>query len=679
MNIYQKINKMRQKNYSLAEKVKKARLFLIKKIPYKPVLLIAGLLATLWFLIRVIPKPSRAGYPCMRAAAPLMSGFVLYILSFTSAFAAFRKSRALFQKRSYSAAVLLVAVGLVSAGMFFVFHTQKPGFAQPAIMNEPPDGANNPMGEGLGIFPGRVVWAWNPEATNVSCDNTPGNSFWDYKNNDTLIIRGMVEESIAELTGTISLKAAWDSIFTFHNRKKNVGNRSYESDETIFIKINQGTASWLLTAQEKANGFALPSSGNITPSWRANHFATTETGPFVVLNILRQLVNIAGVPQSNIYIGDPMAHIYHHNFSVWHNEFPNVNYADKTTENHNRTYILPSIAPAMKYSDEGDVLNETEESYFEEMEEADYLINVACLKSHIRAGITLCTKNHFGSISRSGAGHLHPSLVSTSDNGLDQSNTGYNKYRVMVDIMGHKNLGANTMLFVVEGLFGGSESEVRPPRKWNMEPFNGHWSSSVFMSLDQVALESVCYDFLRTEFNGENQPEAYPNWLGVDDHLHQAAEPENWPEGFEYNPDGEGVLKSLGVHEHWNNPQDKQYSKNLGTGSGIELKQVSGKLVSSPNLAKSNSTSMHLYPNPFKNELTVSLNLDESSEITLEIYSSNGKLIKQLKNETFPTGKQEIRINASEHHMQPGMYIISLSGTTTNGFFRETKKVQRIK
>jgi hypothetical protein len=670
---------MNHTNFSLADKIKKARLYLLEKVPYKPVLIIAGFLATLWFLIRVIPKPSRAGYPCMRAAAPLMSGFVLYILSFTSAFTAFRKSRALFQKRNYSAAVLLVMVGLVSAGMFFVFHTQKPGFAQPAIMNEPPDGANNPMGQGLGIFPGRVVWAWNPEATNASCDNTPGNSFWDYKNNDTLIIRGMVEESIAGLTGTTSLKAGWDSVFTFHNRKKNAVNRGYQTGETIFIKINQGTASWLLTAQEKANGFVLPSSGNITPSWRANHFATTETGPFVVLNILRQLVNVAGVPQSNIYIGDPMAHIYHHNFSVWYNEFPNVNYADKTTEDHNRTYMLPAIAPAMEYSDKGDVLNETEESYFEEMEDADYMINVACLKSHVRAGITLCTKNHFGSITRSGAGHLHPSLVSTTDNGLDQSNTGYKKYRAMVDIMGHKNLGANTMLFIVEGLYGGSESEVKPPRKWNMEPFNGHWSSSIFMSLDQVALESVCYDFLRTEFNGVNQPEAYPNWLGVDDYLHQAANPVNWPDGFEYNPDGTGILKSLGVHEHWNNAQEKQYSRNLGTGSGIELNQVSGKMVSAPKPVKGHSVSMSTYPNPFTNELTVSFNLKEAGEIILEIYGSDGKLMNQPISEFLPTGKQEIRLMANDYNLQPGFYIVSLWGKTTSGSFRETQKIQMVK
>ena len=34
---------------------------------------------------------------------------------------------------------------------------------------------------------------------------------------------------------------------------------------------------------------------------------------------------------------------------------------------------------------------------------------------------------------------------------------------------------------------------------------------------------------------------------------------------------GSKPLASLGVHEHWNNPADRQYSRNLGTGDGIEL------------------------------------------------------------------------------------------------------------
>lgn len=39
-----------------------------------------GLGALVWFLVRVIPKPSRATYPCQRAAFPIASGFVIYLL-----------------------------------------------------------------------------------------------------------------------------------------------------------------------------------------------------------------------------------------------------------------------------------------------------------------------------------------------------------------------------------------------------------------------------------------------------------------------------------------------------------------------------------------------------------------------------------------------------------------------
>jgi hypothetical protein len=33
-------------------------------------------------------------------------------------------------------------------------------------------------------------------------------------------------------------------------------------------------------------------------------------------------------------------------------------------------------------------------------------------------------------------------------------------------------------------------------------------------------------------------------------------------------------LASLGVHEHWNDPKAKKYSRNLGSGKGIELVAV---------------------------------------------------------------------------------------------------------
>jgi hypothetical protein len=54
---------------------------------------LAGVGAFIWFLIRVIPKPSRASYPCMRVAAPMASTFVIWVLGLGSSMLLFRKAR----------------------------------------------------------------------------------------------------------------------------------------------------------------------------------------------------------------------------------------------------------------------------------------------------------------------------------------------------------------------------------------------------------------------------------------------------------------------------------------------------------------------------------------------------------------------------------------------------------
>jgi hypothetical protein len=99
-----------------------------------------------------------------------------------------------------------------------------------------------------------------------------------------------------------------------------------------------------------------------------------------------------------------------------------------------------------------------------------------------------------------------------------------------------------------------------------MAPFNGDWPSSVFVSQDPVAIDSVCYDFLWAEWDD------YPHYDGADDYLHEAALADGPPSGTFYDPNKDGIgLASLGVHEHWDNSWYKQYSRNLGTGDGIEL------------------------------------------------------------------------------------------------------------
>ena len=55
--------------------------------------------------------------------------------------------------------------------------------------------------------------------------------------------------------------------------------------------------------------------------------------------------------------------------------------------------------------------------------------------------------------------------------------------------------------------------------------------------------------------------------------------------GTFYDLDGDRTtLQRLGVHEHWNNPMDKQYSQNLGKNKGIELASLTAKPKETPGI-----------------------------------------------------------------------------------------------
>jgi hypothetical protein len=52
-----------------------------------------GILALAWFLVRVLPKPSRATYPCMQAAGLTIFQIWVMISSFAASTFAFRSNR----------------------------------------------------------------------------------------------------------------------------------------------------------------------------------------------------------------------------------------------------------------------------------------------------------------------------------------------------------------------------------------------------------------------------------------------------------------------------------------------------------------------------------------------------------------------------------------------------------
>jgi hypothetical protein len=115
-------------------------------------------------------------------------------------------------------------------------------------------------------------------------------------------------------------------------------------------------------------------------------------------------------------------------------------------------------------------------------------------------------------------------------------------------------------------------AKVTSGSRWQSPPFNGHWTSSLFVSQDGVAIDSVGLDFLRAE---PALASFLPPGSTADNYLHEAALADRPPSGTRYAPNGDGVgLTSLGVHEHWNNAADKRYSRNLSTGNGIELVRI---------------------------------------------------------------------------------------------------------
>jgi hypothetical protein len=594
-----------------------------------------------------------------------------------------RLARRNFRNSRYVAGTVLFIAAVLLAGICMTSNpgSARAGTTQPMVVHPP----NQPMGEGLGLKPGRVVWAWDADATNENCTNAGDDAYFYPQNNDQTVIDRMLSEILKSLTGETSDSLAWAAMFRYMNDKKyGEPEWDYVEYEDIFIKTN-ATSTW---------GYPSGTYIKFDFSVRSSSSYIAETNPHVVLAVLRQLVNVFGVRQQDLWVGDPMKQIYTHAYELWHNEFPDVNYIG-FSEGFGRTAVVAGNDPVIFYSDKGTVMTgAVSDRLYTVMEEADYMINIPTLKAHARAGITLSAKNHFGSHTRGGAAHLHEGLVAPGDNGIP-TRTELGMYRVQVDLMGHELIGKNTMLVLVDGLYAGPEATWSPD-KWDMQPFNGDWTSSLFASMDQVALESVCFDFLRNEYhnktviNGRGNYETidFPNMgQGVDDYLEQAADPANWPEGIIYDPEDDGIpLESLGVHEHWNDTVNKQYSQNLGLENGIELVGIPAGLVggstTTEQFSSDRASILDTYPNPFAHRLNIDFNIEETSRISLEVYDLKGQLVRNLAERSCTPGRHTLYWEGHGENGTPmpeGIYVARITIHAPSGILTDSKKVQIIR
>jgi len=426
--------------------------------------------------------------------------------------------------------------------------------------------ANEPIGVARGIHPGRVTWVRDPSVLDwdgVSDGLTEG--YWN-GHTDQVAINEMVSRSLQELTGEVSDTAAWDALFRHFNQTRGNGDVGYKAGEKINIKINLTTTSSDLGRRIDADGNQLSDKEFVAPSLELTHA------------LLAQLVNVAGVAQSDITMGDTTGTVpnYYYDYLTdaagdggGGGKFTDITFIgrnavpDRLTDTSSTVELHWGTADA-----EGSIQDFVPSSYVE----ADYFINLAILKTHARAGITLCAKNFFGSMIRrptdEGYYNLHSSLLNDTP--------GEGRYRPLVDLMGHEHLGGKTLVAIIDALWTGYDwSRFSAPLKWQSEPFNDSYASSLLMSQDIVAIDSVGYDLWYAEANATTLPGPDPRVVGADDYLTEAALADAPPSGSRYDPEGDGtVLSSLGVHEHWSNNIDRQYTRNLETGVGIELIEV---------------------------------------------------------------------------------------------------------
>jgi hypothetical protein len=392
----------------------------------------------------------------------------------------------------------------------------------------PTDSVNTPMGEAKGIFPGRVTWVRDSTATNWNSEFGEGH-WWDEKFTDQEKVSSMMNKGLLALTGASTAPEAWNKIFTFHNTTHNKGNKGFQKGQKIAVKINCNNAY---------EGY-----GDVDNQ--------IDASKQTVFGLLNQLVKEAGIDQKNILVYEAIRVIPDHIYKPCHKEFPEVKWMDSKGDSINGRLPVVWRENTLHYSGTTKCGTGIPQLVYE----ADYLINMTLVKGHPSVGITLTAKNHYGTI-----------------NGREHSFKP-NEYHPFVDLIGSKYLGGKTVLYMLDGLYG--IRDVNDPvtqeyAGWN-NLFGGEWLSSIFMSLDPLAIDAVGYDFLRSEFGdrlgrGRGAP--------ADIYMHEAALANNPPSGTIYKPDGI-QLKSLGVHEHWNNPQKKQYTRNLSKdGKGVELFKV---------------------------------------------------------------------------------------------------------
>lgn len=504
---------------------------------------VIGILAIIWFLVRVIPKPSRIVYPCQQVAVGIGATFLLQLTGLFTSLSIYQQIRKRVNKK--------VALGFIASVAVIISVTvgaSVSGSNNFAPVLTPPEGSNAPMGVAKGMFPGRVAWTQDFNATNW--DGTSG-MWWDDSNIDQQEVNKMLSATLQGFTGAKNDKKAWDKLFKYNNQQKGIGEKGYTKGEKIVIKLN------------------INPTGKPENEWTDRGYPS----PQMVYALISQLIEVAGVSGKDIVLADPsrfigapiVDKIRANPSSEFQDVIIEVNNASglagyRTAEPDTTALIWFNMPDGSRYK----------MCYPKSYSEASYIINYALVRPHRVFGITSVAKNDFGAVWSFEKQTFNPAVLHAFALWDYPTPNKMNDAHSAPVLLGHEITSKKTVLYLADGLYTALNQSKEIVR---MSSFNDDWFSSLFVSQDPVALESVVYDFIRNE---PNLVDVNPSFNGnQDNQFHECALADNPPSATKYDPENDGTgLQSLGVHEHWNNAIDRKYSRNMGKDEGIELLSV---------------------------------------------------------------------------------------------------------
>jgi len=364
-----------------------------------------GFLSLVWFVVRVGAQPSRIRYPCQRVAAPLASGFLLYVSGMVCSLLAYKKYKLLIRRMSRGAAVGCLCVAIfVLVGYFCVRVATVLGISDP-VHTHLPIGSGSPT----------VVSVYDEDVSNWSGES----DYWNYVAQD--VVNTMMSRAVTAMAGTTTTTQAWQNILP-----------GYTSGETIAIKVNFNN-----------NG-----------SYALNSL------PQPIVALISQLKQF-GFAESEIYVydtsrsissGDPNS-IHHFFRETIVTAFPGANIVDNTT---------PGRWSSNQFTTYSTIDGSVSTSYAQILDDADYLINLPIMRAHGISGVTFGFKNHYGSIQQiifaGGVVPLH--------DGIRQTHAGYSETGVpLVELNSLSVIENKTVLVVGDGIYSHSSTNTNPPNR----------------------------------------------------------------------------------------------------------------------------------------------------------------------------------------------------------------------